>query len=575
MEMRPHPEIIQAMLREPLSWSANQREKVSQYLDELDETDQTHKEYTQLLRKWDVVLKGPKNDIWSEVAAQVNQAETKWKDAKADSSASLRELGDLSAVMTELNAATKKGREALREKLKPIERTPEVPQPEDEEIVIEEDEPSEPPHHERSKSVVELTEKMIEARFAEPIPQEVIPAPEPKVPHYIELGNAARASGQAKENKIEPKSGILRRMAKSKVAKTMYALAAVLGLSTKAASAVETFKSEQEKREYAAQQISETAGRTAFELGQQYEVIPLNNLPSPDDMIAFEDGEWIQRSEFIGKINSWYTETVKSSGGPMGLMSEQCETTLPSGEEGLDALKCNAIYGDQMKMNQQGLAVLAEVHGYSVDELEAYGKIMRNSIMQRPSSIVMPGSFVGMAYFDYGSVPESYKADREQIYDRYYDDASTMALNAVKALEIEPDDKQKIAAVQAAIQAEIRLENTTLLIAGDLQNMSNTMTAQALMEGMTDRYTGERFDADIDRLHAAADEADLAWKTVAAYEGQTGSIHEFSKAMAEVHHVKLDTLLRHGRDLNEEHRDFFVKELLRLEPQQPTTVASR
>ncbi len=136
----------------------------------------------------------------------------------------------------------------------------------------------------------------------------------------------------------------------------------------------------------------------------------------------------------------------------------------------------------------------------------------------------------------------------------------------MRTLDIDVGDKAAIAAVQKVIRSEITLGNTTLLVAGDVLTIGNGYTAQLLMHGMTDRYTGEHFGSHIDRLHADWENADLAWKGLAALEGATtGTMHDLEQAMADVHQGKIDTLLRAGRDSGDG-RDFFLEQLERINP---------
>lgn len=544
--------------KDPTTWSAAERNNVRAYLERIDATDAAFNVYQRVLRENKKTLQGDKStEAWSNAAIAVNAAEGAWHQAKRDTASAREGLGSLADTMVDLGAGKKTSREVLREKLDHLTPRQEDPEPavDIEEVVAVV--PEEPP----LENVTDLKNRLAEGGLDAPMPGEAIPAPEvlrPVVTHEV---SAPRAEEP-------PASGIIRRIAKSRVVKALYAMAAILGLGGKAVGAVEDFRDAGEKREQAHETIRQIATESSFRMAERYGVVSLD-LPAADDTVHFPDGEATTRGELIGKVDAWYTRLIIDGHGPMGIMTEQCSTTLPDGSTGLDALKCNDLYGDQVQLNGQALSLLAEVHGYSKDEITTHGKIIRDSVMQRPSGVVIGDSTLAMTYFDLPNLSDAFDGQRTEIYDGYYHDASKMAFVAIRALEVQSTDKEAIAAIQSTIKAEILLSNATMLAAADTMNISNGYAADALMHGLDDKLTGEHFASHMEKLTDAQDDAELTWKKLAAREPHTsGPLHAMERGLAEVHVAKLDTLLRSGRDAGS-HVDFFLDQLEKISDERP------
>lgn len=544
--------------KDPVTWSAAERINVRAYLERIDATDAAFNNYQRVLRANKKTLQGDKStEAWSNAAKAVNIAETAWKQAKDTTAATRKGLGALAETMVDLGAGKKASREVLREKLERL-----TPQQENPESTVDVEEVVEVvPEESPLESATDLENRLIAGGLAAPMPGEALAAPETPRPSVTHKAPAPRT-------KEPPAGGIMRRIAKSRIAKAAYAVAAVLGLGGKAVGAVEDFRDTSEKRAQAHETVRHIAMESSFGMAERYGVVSLD-LPHAEDVIHFPDGETKTRGELIGMVDTWYTTLIKDGHGPMGIMTEQCSATLPDGSSGLDALKCNDLYGDQVRLDSKALSLLAEVHGYRKDEIITHGKIIRDSVMQLPSGVAFGNGTLTMTYFDVQNLSDTFDGQRAEIYDGYYNDASKMAFTAIRALDIGSADKEKIAAIQSTIKAEILLSNATMLAAADTMYIKNTYAAEALMHGLDDKLTGQHFASHMEKLTAAHEDADLAWKKLAAHEQNTnGPLHTMERGLAEVHVAKLDTLLRAGRDAGD-HVDFFLDQLEKISDERP------
>lgn len=557
MEIGLNPEVTRHLMRDPSTWSDDERTRVAQYLNFIDAVDASFESYRKHARQ---------QDSGNASEAEVTQAKAAWEQNKRDAKAMREALGRLADVMADLNAGTKSGRAGLRERLAEYNERHEDAQTEiqkeTQETVALPESPS------AYETVPMLPESPAAFDYALEQADVVVPGPEVPAPPVqtradIALLDAELQKATRKTPEVEPKPSIFRWMRESRIARSVYALGAIFGISKAAVAGIEDLRSDQERRDFAHERMNEIVTQSAFGMAEQYGVISLDNLPSPDDELTFPDGETLTRNELTGKMDVAYTKLMKEKGGPVLTMGEQCATTLPDGTNGFDALKCNAIYGDQVRLSEPMQKLLAAAHGYSVDELTVHGKIIRNSVIQDPGSIIIGSGVKTMAYFEYGSVSESYKSERTELYEQYYDDASTIAFEAIRTLDIDPGDTEAIRAVQNVIKAEIHLSNESLVVAGDIQNITNDYSAAMLMTG---ELNGEHFTPHIDRLHDALDDADLAWKTLSALESDTsGTMHTLTAGMRDVHQAKTDSLLRAGRDAGS-HPEFFLEQLNKLDP---------
>lgn len=540
--------------KDPITWSTAERNNVRAYLERIDATDAAFNVYQRALREnKNVPRDSQQSEMQSSAAATVEAAEHAWKQAKHDTVAAREVLGALQETMVELGAGKKASREALRERLRTRETA--EPSPADVSPVAPEEPVDQPV--EQEKSFADLERAIANGGgLVTPLSEPAITVPKPESAPAVETAPLLTPEPQP--------SGFIGRIARSRVAKAVYALGAMLGIATKAAAAIEDMRTDAEKRGAAHATINELARESSLGMAERYGVVNLD-LPSPEDIVTLDNGETMERSTLIDYANAQYTQLMIDHHGPMGTLTDLCSTTLSDGSRGLDALKCNDIYGDQIKMKNDPEAIdnfIAKVHGYTPDEIRAHGAIIRNSIMQNPGSAVIGDSTIVMNYFDRDALPGDFKADRDAIYDGYYSDASRMAFAAVKALDIAPGDRDEIKTVQQTIKAEIKLSNATILAANDVLHLNTN--ADALITGMTDKYTHQRFDPHIDLMNDAEQDATLAWKMLAAYETEPdGPIHTMERALLDVHHTKKDTLLRAGRDAGD-HVDFFLDQLEKL-----------
>ncbi len=407
--------------------------------------------------------------------------------------------------------------------------------------------------------------EIVERKLIQPV------ARESKAPDFATLRNAMypEHSSSQPTNTADRSSGTMGRLAKSKIGRVAFGLVAALGLSKGASAGIEHFEESEMIREQAKSTIRDIGRESSIATAERYGVIEFTGLPSPEDEMMLATGEVGTRAERLAEVNARYTALITRIHGPMGTMIEQCTTQDPDDGNTLDAIKCDAIYGNQVNLGKEGEQALEQVlsnaSGYTPEELAAHGKIIRDSIMFDPGGISFPGATNKMYYFDYNTVTD--KGEREEIYNRYYDDASKVAFYAVRTLGIEAQDKASIEAVQRAIKSEIRLANTTLQVSIDILEINNSKLAEFLMHDTYNTDKKEMDIAHITQLHTAFENADLAWRTVAAIEGTSqGPMHEFMKGMHDVHHGRIDTLLRAGRDIGDEEA-FFLQQLEKIDPE--------
>ncbi len=291
-----------------------------------------------------------------------------------------------------------------------------------------------------------------------------------------------------------------------------------------------------------------------------------SGLPQETDTVHFKNGQEAERGDVIRAMNEWYTDYVsKHNASSLDKLAEQCGETAADGSVSLDAELCHAMYGNQIKLPEQGLHNLSVATGYSPEELVLEGKIIRESVVVRPTGFVVGGGVVSMTAFEAGRLPGEYANNAHDLLRSRLQFAQSAGMHAVQALDLthETDAKtlgKKLEVIRTAIQADITAQNDQILIAGDVGALWNYDLKESLIHGTVDEQ-GVRGESDLSVALRHEETANLAWKKLAAYEkDRKGSLHQLAHSLEDVRNDRLTALLKTGLAAGIE-TDFFREAL--------------
>jgi hypothetical protein len=521
-----------------------------EHLDLVDRVDGAFDAYMKAIRTYKKETKGlaGEDPKWHELASQVNTLETAYKALRAESTDSYAQL---SAADQELflntNAATKKGRTALRESFTETNPTPETLSNTEQESPTFEDAPAD---------TVEDPTEAPPGLSKDIIAPKVLRAPKPAPrPDLAELERLHR------EESLTPRPTLMQNLRASRL-KTLGASLMALFTSGGVIKAVEHVAHELHEISEAKDRVQEIALQSTLDFMDEAGMEAVQeSLPDNNEFITLNNVE-LTRAQATNEINKWYTNLLTESHVPMSALLEDCETQLPNGDIALDAVKCDLLYGNQIDLNPRAKKTLGVLADLSPIEYSFTSEVLRDSVYHRPSGFMVSEGFavLSLSVHDAQSIPDVFHENQNNLYDMYYNNAYALIRTTLGDVDLEsytrPQREELKEALQDAIQKEIELSNQVIIVSSLMTDLSNKYTETSLKEGFKKTDMSDASTAQMDRAMTNVTEADNAWDKVAQVVN-SDDLRVLAKQLKTAHHKKFETVVTTGQSIDTDDTGFY------------------
>lgn len=312
----------------------------------------------------------------------------------------------------------------------------------------------------------------------------------------------------------------MRRIAKNKLARAVFGMLGIINVARGLESQASQYH-DLDRHEASQEQIKDVAYGSSFDLhdgGFQFK-----HTPDIDPSVKLDDGTSVDKHELLDKFSHALTEAIHAQYGDGldGHVEHVADMKFSDGTHGIDALKFYAAYGDHIPMSEGGHKVLELTTGLSSNELDAYGDIMRHSVL------VKPEGGIGVVKMDYYGADGFNKidagGDTVAHHEAQFNQVSSLIIETLQTLDYDsltPDAQdQAKEGLEKAIHATIDTDNAWTMAANATGHWGEGTVQQD-------------FHGQLSQLENLDTDANLAWKSVAALDhAPSGHMHELANAV--------------------------------------------
>jgi tetratricopeptide (TPR) repeat protein len=380
-------------------------------------------------------------------------------------------------------------------------------------------------------------------------------------PRYAEVQRTEKAPQIDEDDDVDFKPSLLQRMAKNTWARAAFRFIGVIGAAEGMREGINAYQ-EVGRQNEVQQEIVQTAYESSFDLedaGIKFE----HQIDPENTEVTFDDGDKLTGREVLDTLNQGMTEWANADyKGLFGITDDGiAEIKLADGSKGIDVLKLEWAYGDQMKSyhmdSPERAGMLRQATGLDEAEFDMIGKVYRDSTLERPDASA--GGLLGLQYHDGGNfnvndAPEG--TTSKETHEQRLDDTLKIATEIIRSLDVadmSKDQQQSLTeALTDAIKETIEADNAWTQAVSFTENWGQDTVQRGFTAESTNAIHTERTTAPmIDRLIEADQEADLAWRKLAAMESDAdGKVHSISEAIRDSLDAKSEAFFKQALELD-------------------------
>jgi hypothetical protein len=393
---------------------------------------------------------------------------------------------------------------------------------------------------------------------------EVVPAP--RFPEVIPVEKMPQLL-EVDDDASDYRPSLFQRLAKNPWARAAFRLIGVVGASEGVREGVSSYQELGRQREVQ-QEIVQTAYESSLDLedaGIKFE----HQIDPEHTVVTFNDGTKVTGREVLDSLNLGMTEWASESyKGLFGITDNGiAETQLSDGSKGVDVLKLEWAYGDQLKSfhmdSPERVDILQKATGLNSAEFDVLGKVYRDSTLERPDASA--GGLLGLEYhdsdnFNINNAPEG--TTSQATHEQRLGDSLKIATEIVGSLdvaEMSVDERKRFTeALTDALQKTIEADNVWTKATAFTSNWSEDVVARGFTTKAAEAIPTEQSVIPMyDRLIEADQEVDLAWRKLAAFESDAdGKVHDISAAIRDSLDTKSENFFKQAIELDPEAEAF-------------------